>query len=387
MKQKIQCDECGRHNITVARKHKSLRFCAACYKRTFNHKPCPKCQKTKRLYDFDSDAICINCERAKPCIRCGSKEYKIGKKTEYGPVCKNCSSYFREPKPCASCGILSQRLSTYKKFNVSQPICPKCANKYRGCCDRCKRHRDLIETRNGEKICKTCDQHGYIICPNCQSLYPSGYGKRCKQCYYESLFSKRFDLNISCIQSNAIKSIFSEFSEWLLRNYKIRKAATVINKHLIFFQSVDSEWGHLPSQKDLLNHFGAEGLRHHRTVMKYLAEECRYILSERQKRDHSDLLKIKKFTDNFKGSKECSLILASYRNTLLSSISEEKIKVHTARLYLNAAKGLLERGWPTSNSFLYQYLQCSPGQKASVTKFVIYLRRNYCIFIKRELFI
>ena len=376
IQKEMQCDECGRFK-KIHRKYKELKFCAACYKRTFLKAPCPKCHTTSRLYTFDKDAVCITCERARPCIRCGEQDYKIGQNTRYGRVCQSCSTYFREPKACSKCGELSRRLSAYKKYGELEPICPRCANKHRGTCNMCKRHRDLISSKSGELLCKTCNALGMISCPSCNEMYPSGYGKQCVKCYYSNLFKKRKHLNMQCITTHGAQNLYEGFATWVLRTYKIRKAVIVINAHIQFFLTLDAQWGKLPDKVTLLHFFGAEGLRHHRTVIKFLSENHLLSFTEHEKRTHSNITRIKKMTDGFSGTKEASLILSLYCDTLLDEVKTKTIQANTARFYASSARTLLSISYPVTNNSILEYLNARPGQLATVSRFIVFLKKNW----------
>ena len=95
--------------------------------------------------DFDSDAICLTCENARPCVRCGKTEFRIGMRTPYGPACIGCTPYFKAPEPCEACGTESRWLSRRKELGHDLRLCPRCARKgSHGTCAACRRHR-LVE--------------------------------------------------------------------------------------------------------------------------------------------------------------------------------------------------------------------------------------------------
>ena len=92
------CDDCGARNGRIARVYKGIRYCPTCYKRMFKRRMCTGCGNFARLPIRIPEAVCRTCERRKPCVRCGRISDSIGKLTPYGPACKPCAPYFREPR-------------------------------------------------------------------------------------------------------------------------------------------------------------------------------------------------------------------------------------------------------------------------------------------------
>ncbi|EQD56924.1 hypothetical protein B1A_11344, partial [mine drainage metagenome] len=50
------------------------------------------------------------------------------------------------------------------------------------------------------------------------------------------------------------------------------RAALTIHRYLAFFMEIERAWGELPTYAQLLERFGAEGLRRVRTVMHWLSD-------------------------------------------------------------------------------------------------------------------
>ena len=82
-----ECFGCGRQIERAHKVYKQEHYCGTCYAREFKPKPCPQCGELARLPARHPDAICSNCQKRQPCVRCGKVDYQIGLLSEYGPVC------------------------------------------------------------------------------------------------------------------------------------------------------------------------------------------------------------------------------------------------------------------------------------------------------------
>jgi len=374
-----ECDGCGKGKRYFTRKHRGMLFCATCYKRLFKRMKCPQCGSQGRIYSKDENAVCIRCERDKPCVRCGKSSYEIGKLTPYGPACNSCSVHFREEKKCERCGAFSKRLSRYPKYGINESICPKCANAIRGNCESCRRNRILEISDDGKKLCSKCRDQGNISCPSCGKKYPAGYGNRCEDCYYRNLLSRKTAINLEAIESEEIKSLLSHYSTWLVREYKAKKASYVINRHFKFFAEVDSKWGHLPDYKDLLHYFSAEGLRHFRTVIRFLSETNQIEVNESMKNTDSEWRRIESIVQEFERTTPEGRIIKEYSVRLRELLEQNSIKINTVRVYLRAAANLIHssKSVPPAQTDVDQYILSAPGQKASLNKFISYLNETH----------
>lgn len=238
----------------------------------------------------------------------------------------------------------------------------------------CGKNRFLTES-----ICKTCNEKGYILCPECGHEYPAGYGKRCSDCYYLDLLDRKMKLSLGGLENQAMELLFRKYSEWLLCKYGSLKAAIVINKHFNFFQEVDQRWGEFPSYEMLLHFYGTEGLRRHRTPMNFLNETGIVHINHKKKEENSEERRIHQIVDEFEGTVQQAFSLAHYRNLLTESIKQDKLQIRTARLYLRAAANLLSQAntFPPSQNDVNRYLRKTPGQRASLTKFISYIETEW----------
>lgn len=376
------CNNCNKKNTKIWRRYRKNAYCGTCYARVFKHSQCPKCKSIARLPKFDSKALCRKCENAKPCARCGKVDYKIGKISDYGPVCNSCSVYFRDVSACNLCGVKSNRLSKASHISGDLRVCIKCYNINKKTCPTCKRHRLLYPNSNGKLLCKKCLQIGTTTCYQCGFNMPAGYGKRCEECYWTNLLEKRIRLNIAGINSFEINKLFTQFAEWLLHRSGSNKAAITLNRYALFFFDIDKRFGKTPSYEDLINHFGPDGLRRIGLPIKFLIDSNFIIVDKRIKQEHSEQRRITSLLSKIKHTYETYQVIQSYYTHLSNKVSEGTSSTKSLRLALQPAVSLLlvteknNQKTPTQK-ILNKYLSNFPGQKCAITGFINFLKHEY----------
>lgn len=382
-----QCDECGKYVEKMKRVYRGHKYCSTCYARVFKHIECPKCGVQAKLPKNVPGAICSSCEKNKPCARCGREpEYAIGKITPYGPVCKACSVYFREPNSCENCGQSSKQLSRHFRHGHNRRLCPKCARFDHSTCASCCKFRLLKLVDDGRMLCKACRKHGVITCPECQQPMAAGCGKRCEDCQWTSTFKKRLAIDQAVFSGSSMKMAFGDFGCWLLSRVGSQKAALTIHRYLKFFQDVEERWGQFPSYSDLLQHFNAEGLRRVRLPMAWLGETKGVHPDAQLREDSSDWRRISEVILSVPAGTPGSRLLSEYYEFLRDKLAEEKITVRSIRLALRPAVSLLlksdQKGLSLPNqNALDQYLLESPGQKAAVSGFICFMKERYQLML------
>lgn len=376
------CDECGREEINVHRVYKGHRYCVTCYARVFKPSLCPKCGNLARLPRTIPGAICRRCETSRPCIRCGKRDYKTGRVTNYGPVCSACAIYFSEPVPCDICGKFSQRLRRIHRLGDIQRLCPKCARADLGACSACRRHRQLHQDSDGRNLCKRCLEMGEVLCTSCGMPMPAGRGKVCEPCYWAGTCRKRIRIDQCIFTSIEMSKEFGHFGEWLIGRVGSQKAALTIHRYLSFFDEIQRQWPGIPGYADLLEHFGAERLRRVRLPMRWLLETKDIVPDPEIRERDSEHRRIKSILSSIPHNSPGGRALNAYGKVLLARISSGEISPRSVRLALKPASMLLGNSNPTgkilpSQSDMDKYLLGSPGQKASLTGFVRFLNVEY----------
>ena len=376
-----RCDECRRDGMRIARVHRGERFCQSCYKRLFKRRMCPKCGNFARLPRIEPDAICLTCENARPCVRCGRTKFRIGMRTRYGPACIGCTPYFKAPEPCEACGTESRWLSRRKDDGDDRRLCPRCARQSsHGTCEDCRRHRLVETTPAGRRLCRACREQGEIPCPECSRPMPAGCGRRCWTCYWERLARRRIRIGCAGLASPVLAKRFGDFGTWLVRKTGGRKAALHVNRHLEFFQQIERQWSDIPDYARLLQHFGADGLRRHLSARRWM-EDAKLLTVDRAAREaDSERRRIDATFDRLPAGSKARDILEVYGNRLRLRVKRDEITLRSMRLALTPAAKLLEvaaarRRLPPDQGTLDAYLREAPGQASALSGFLSHLRR------------
>jgi len=380
------CDECGKNVAKIWRVHKGHKFCSTCYARVFIRRMCPKCGNFARLPKNDASAVCLSCQVDKPCARCGATDYSIGRITQYGPVCTSCAPYFRQQKPCEICGGLSSKLTRVSRFDHDKRVCQKCARSDHGNCGACHRHRLLETSPDGRWLCHACLTVGEIPCPECNQPMPAGRKKRCESCYWKGLLKKRIAMDCAGFSVPAMALHFSNFGGWLGENVGTHKAAITLHRYLPFFLEIEKQWQSIPEYAILLKHVGTSGLRKVLLPMKWMQEAGLVVVDAGAKAEDSDQRRVAVTLEKFKTGTAQRAILDGYHDQLLTAKKKGKTTWRSIRLAMTPAAALLlhaaaKEVCPPDQKALDTYLGKTPGQRAAVSGFVVYLRDSHIVNI------
>ena len=377
-----KCSECRRHGVRIVRVHRGERFCQTCYKRLFKRRLCPQCGNFARLPRFEQNAVCLTCENARPCVRCGKTDVRVGMRTPYGPACIACTPYFKPPEPCERCGAPSRWLSRREELEHDLRLCPRCTRASHGTCEACRRYRALEPAADGRRLCRACTEHGEIPCPECRQPMPAGCGKRCWDCYWRQVAQHRIRLNAAGLAAPALAQQFTDFGVWLIEKTGAHKTALNIKRYLEFFQQMAKKWDDIPRYDALLEHFGAAGLRRRLLAVRWMEAAGLVVVDADAREADSERRRIEETLNRQPAGSQLAGILAGYHATLRARARAGKCTLRTVRLALSPAAGLLNmaaagRGLPPDQRVLEAFLRQSPGQQAALSSFVTYLRRAY----------
>ena len=377
----MHCDECGRDINKIFRTYHNHKYCGTCYAREFKQRYCPGCGKLARLLRSNPDMLCRQCERNRPCVRCGKDHYRLGKMTIYGPVCNVCRPYFQVPKPCTQCGKLSTRLSRVHRLGLETPVCPRCATQDHGTCNACHRYRLLIQTAEGKNLCKACHTLGKRQCPECGQSMPAGLKKQCHPCYWKGLWEKRRQINRAAFSVLEMAEHFDEFCDWLSHRLGYRKAAITMNRYTPFFMEIEQEWKIIPSYPDLIQHFGTAQLRKVLLPIQWITEKGHAVVDEKLKQEWSENHRISQLLIRFTKESVEHKVLNHYYQHLEKKLVAGKTTVRSMRLALSPAVTLLQKSTELNQPVpdqmvLDHYLKATPGQRAALSGFIRHLNRH-----------
>lgn len=377
--QSAPCDECGRAMAKAKKIHKGKRYCATCYPRLFKRNECAGCGNFARLPVFDPASRCNGCARDKPCVRCGKESFKLGRMTPYGPACKPCATYFREPEQCEICGKTSRRIATNSQSGLRS--CPTCSGPDAATCPVCRRHRVLVQDESGVMLCRPCHELGKITCGTCGHSMPAGRGSECEDCYWRRSFNRRLAIDLAGFRTAEMSKAFSDFGVWLHSEIGAKPAALNIHRHFVLFSDMESRWGQLPTYMQLLEGFGAAGLRRVELPMRWMQATGGIVVDEVAREHHTEMRRIAELQESVVAA-ESRAILKKYQASLLVKVEQGSTSIRSVRLALKPAVDLLKLAWIQGNAMpsqrtLEHFWHASPGQVAAVTGFINFLNRTF----------
>ena len=215
-------------------------------------------------------------------------------------------------------------------------------------------------------------------CPGCGAATPGTGAAPCRACSLRSRVERRVGLCAEMMSQPWARALFQEFCGWDGLARTAGDMTRRVDAYAACFSTIDRHCASRDAlgQDLLLRLFGAEGLRRHHVVVRFLVE--RLALAWDQGRTEA-------FTEA--GRAEAVLAAADERpwGPALRAYHDHlardpALRPETIRLYLNAADGLLRQAGHADLAFLKQadverYLRRKPGQWASLTGFLPYAAR------------
>lgn len=377
----VSCDECGRKVDHIHRRYKGHGYCGSCYAREFIVAKCPCCKRKARLPRKVPEAICRACESDRPCVRCGEQGKPVGKITEYGVVCNSCARYFEKEKPCECCGKLTYHLTKVSRFKDDLRRCRSCATVDYGTCSGCGHYR-LLSAESDNKLCEKCQFGELVKCRDCGELMMAGRGSQCEKCYWKQLLETRIKINKYLLKSDELQEQFERFGHWLGSQSGYMKSSIMISQHVLFFQELEIRWQQIPSYRQLLVHFGADKLRRSRKIIEWFHETGLVKINLEVKNTVAEEQRVGRILCRVPGNTIASEIINGYVRELWDKFAREKISLRTLRLSLTPAIALVKDYTDDLNSLpnqgsINRYLADHPGQRASLSGFVGFIKRSY----------
>ena len=377
------CHGCNQSVSFIKKRYKGKKYCSTCYGRIFKKQLCPSCGDFARLPRDDEQAICNECIKKQPCIRCNQTNKPIGKLTEYGVVCNSCSVYFRPIEPCERCCTPSQKLTRISRFNDDLRVCPKCATRDYETCPSCQKHRLLQSDASGQKKCKKCRDNPQKSCKACRCMITAGCADLCDNCYWHQNLWNKFDQNHNAFESIYLKQQYESYTDWLEKKVGSHKAALYINKHTHFFMKTEIDWNKsVPTSKKLLARLRSSGLRKFELVMQWLKEVHDIKIDMDNKKSCSERDQMEKLVQSILQPSLAYDVVLEYKNKLEEKIKRGDTSIRSARLALKPAVALmLSMGQESTQlpnlEHIKAYLADYSGQAAALTGFISFLNENY----------
>lgn len=241
------CDICKRLR-PIVRTFDDLCYCTACYHRLFVRIACTHCGAGIRVprQHIARPLLCTRCQNAnRVCIRCGKPIPHVARITAEGPVCGSCGWRYVEPKPCAYCGTLSQRLSRCHRLGLTEPACPACQTRDNRTCSVCGKYRRVhLVTDKGRPVCERCagDASTGFICPRCGQAGRRHSPTSCLTCYHRDLAERKLAQSCPLFSHKWAREAFTQFFNELRARRGDLAAATAHDRHLAFFLKLDANF-------------------------------------------------------------------------------------------------------------------------------------------------
>lgn len=378
------CHGCNQSVSFIKKRYKGKKYCSTCYARIFKRCRCSGCGDFARLPRNDEQAICNDCIKKQPCIRCNQSNKPIGKLTEYGVVCNSCSVYFRPIEPCERCGTPSQKLTRISRFNDDLRVCSKCSTRDYETCPSCQKHRLLESDALGKRTCKKCRDKPQKSCKACQCIITAGCADLCDDCYWHKNLWNKFDQNQKVFESSYLKQQYENYTDWLEKKVGSHKAALYINKHTHFFLQTEMHWNQsVPTPIQLLVVLRSSGLRKFVLVMQWLEDvHCLTVLKEK-KNNCSERDQMEKLVESISQPSLAYDVVLEYKNKLEEKIKRSETSIRSARMAVKPAVALMlsigqeEHIQLPNLEHIKAYLADYSGQASALTGFINFLNDNY----------
>ena len=382
-----ECSLCGRQENSFHRKYKGKKYCSNCYAYLFKSKICSDCGNLKRIYRYNDPPICRQCEtKDTPCIRCHKTEYSIGKVTESGPVCNSCSIYFRPIKTCTICHKSSRHVSRRLKYGENDPICEKCFNKkhYKTCSHCRQRSAPFFYDLDRNVFCKPCSTKPDKKCITCGLILPAGHhGRKCSECFGEISLQRRLKINIAGLDP-VVAAIYADYSSWLAKKKGAQHAARIVDTDYEIFTFLSdwiSEHNQLPSYQDYIQGLTVQKSRKHLVCTRFLNKEKIFQIDDKLKAEIGDLDTIDRIMTRLDTQSTLYPFLEGYHHKLQEKYLNGKTTPRSFRLALTPAVTMLNLGEYQKkkipdNQLIKQYLWLHYGQRAAITGFINFLKKQ-----------
>ncbi len=383
MKRKA-CDVCRHSMEHVHRVHAGLRYCSKCYYRCFKSKPCASCGQSARLFVTDPNAICNRCLNKRPCVRCCRVSSSISKLTPQGPVCPSCYKYFSAYKVCEVCGTEDRAAARAPRLWGDKIVCTKCARIDYQSCSRCNHHRICNLDEVGKPTCALCRNESPRQCNECRVTIPAGLGLQCRKCQERKRLRHLGYGLAELLVTHECREAFRSYVNWLNNSPWPGRVSRTLNKHVEFFMEVERRELKLDDGPKLLYELGTPFLRRHLMVSRWLEEARSCDIDKNQRANASDRVRLKKAVSVLPERSAARSAADQFSKELSDAVSDGKITIRTARLSMRPAVDLLKRvqrskALAITQDDLLAYLRDRPGQRAAISRFIGFVKRNYAL--------
>lgn len=323
-----------------------IAFCPSCYKREFKPRPCRNCGASTRLHRTQETGLCRVCDSAeRRCLRCERPVPRAALRIENKVVCPSCRRYFppfpirRSAPDHETCSVCRKHRDVARRDDDGRPLCSRCADH-----DRREEVRELDES------------------------------------YWRQGVLNRHALLEPTLSTAWAQELLSGFIEFQLGRVPAKRLALTLSGQVDRLKLLEQRFDGLDAitEESLLARYTSEELRRSQTILAYL----RSIHIETPNRDQSEQLA--------EGRRIAALLEKAQRTPHSSVVQRFHVALgqpnkrgvtpekRSQRLNLTAATGWVTLAGDDSLSQknLDRYLRERPGQRAALSSFIGYLRRE-----------
>lgn len=248
-------------------------------------------------------------------------------------------------------------------------------------CGACGKHREIAAHReDGRALCRPCAETPGLThpCPDCSDEIPGPGSARCQTCAAKRRVEAAIDRHCGLIYKPWARTLFRQAcaaADLAARTrYPLPRVARIA-EHVRELETAFNSPEEI-TREALLSTFGAEGLRRRQTLVGHLWVAGGVAVSTDFLKDAAEGRRIDAILHEADVSGH-GVLVTDYLKSLPTQLAPR-----TRRGYIRAALGLLETLGDRSvqemdDARIAVFLRKSPGQRASVTRFITYLRARF----------
>lgn len=325
------------------RMFKGIAFCAACYAREFHRVPCVKCNEPCRKHFSAYEALCRQCViDDRRCQRCERPVPRAALIVNDKPVCPSCRRYFRPTK-------------TYKPIGHAS-------------CRVCRKYRFAVSR----------DEKGRPICRLCSERDRTAEVKASYDAYWRAAAAQKARLAGVEINQAWVSDLWDKFAATEIAAGNANVFALKAKRHIDFFVRLDAvfEFSAQITGLSLCDTFSVEDLRRYTKPLAFLESQGFEIPSQAEKIAAAESARIRRMLLSVRRHAHAATLTGFAKQISAVNGNRKQAQLSTVRLSLRPAIGLIEVAGaePISQAHVDRYLRAHPGQRAALSRFVVYLR-------------
>lgn len=339
-----RCGSCGRGMEKAKRIFEGVAFCSSCYLRHFERRPCERCGQPARLHKSQEIGRCGKCEReTRRCLRCDELTPRAALIFEGEAVCKKCRRYYPPFPPKA------QKDSSQRN------------------CQVCRKPRNVAGR----------DPDGRPLCAKCFSIDRREEVAEEDRRYWVTSLARRQVVGRQSLITQWCRALFDTFVEFRLTNTPPKSLSLKLANYIQFFQGLETRFHSRKTlfNANLLDHYTPDELRRSEPIITFFAEIGVDAPTRAHTRAAAERRRIHDILAEHAGGSFYAILKAYSEDMANPTPPRQTIALTTQRTNLRAAAGLVAAtgGKRITQSTVTRFLVSSPGQRASLSRFIGFL--------------